>query len=102
MMCYSLNVHFQGQKVNGLCLRVNLNVRFHSLTDLPRVLILMKIYSRHTKIYPSSIPRVLEAPSAVPERREGDTHNRNFVMRRQSIAVTCKLLFSQFFSHWTE
>jgi hypothetical protein len=52
--------------VNVLCLRVKPNIRFRGLTDQP--LILMKIYSGHTKMYPIYIPRVLEAPRTVPER----------------------------------
>jgi hypothetical protein len=54
--------------INELCLGVNPNVHFCGLTYQPQVLILMKIYSGHTKMYPMFIPRVLEAPRAVPER----------------------------------
>ena len=54
--------------INALCLRVNTNVRFRGLTDQLQVLILMKIYSGHTKFVPIFIPRDLEAPRPVHER----------------------------------
>jgi hypothetical protein len=47
---------------------MNPNVRFRGLTDQPQVLVLMKICSGHTKMYPIFIPRGLESPRAVPER----------------------------------